>query len=76
VFLDLVMPEKDGRAILKSLAPEVREAIRWIFITANRHKIKELRDVGVAYGILEKPFSLVKFERTVKELFKDLEIKI
>jgi len=76
VFLDLVMPEKDGRAILKSLAPEVREAIRWIFITANRHKVKEMRDVGVPYGILEKPFSLVKFERTVKDLFKDLEIKI
>jgi DNA-binding NtrC family response regulator len=76
VFLDLIMPKKDGKTVLKEMPRDIAQQIKWVFITGHGYKTKELREIDIPYRLLEKPFSLQTFESTVVELLQSFSVKI
>jgi two-component system response regulator MprA len=75
VFLDLVMPKKDGRAVLDEVSPEISSHIRWVLLTGQA-KTRDLSDIETEYRVLHKPFSLDLFEKTISDILKNFLIKI
>jgi len=76
VFLDLIMPKKDGKAVLKDIPHGISEGIRWVLITGHGYKAREFKDIQIPYKVLQKPFSLKSFESTVVELLQSFSVKI
>jgi len=76
VFLDLIMPKKDGKTVLKEMPKNTAESIRWVLITGHGFKDRELKDIETPYKVLQKPFSLKTFEATVVELLQSFSVKI
>jgi len=73
VFLDLVMPKKEGEAVLKEVSEDTLKSTKWVLITGNSDKLQKLK-IEADYKVLEKPFSLETFEETVDSLLLEYSL--
>jgi len=68
VLLDLVMPKKDGKAVLEEMRSKNIDKKVIVLTSYNTpDMIRKVSELGISYFIL-KPFELKELEKTIKEV--------
>jgi len=75
ILLDLIMPKKDGIAVLEAMKEKRIDKKIIVLTSYNAHDmIKKVSELGINYYIL-KPFELSELERRIEECVSDVKIQ-